>query len=271
MGRAEATPGRRVRNLVRETSRAGLATLLAGEASPAPYVSLVLVALDHDASPLLLLSDLADHTKNLHRDPRAALLFDGTGGWRDPLAGPRASLLGQIQACDDERLKARFLARHPNAAVYAGFTDFHLYRMAVERVHLVAGFGDIHWLDAGAVLFDTAETGALAVAEPDIVAHMNEDHGEAVRAIANEIAGSPGEGLPGEDLPGEDLPGEDLPGEDLPGEDWSMSGIDPEGVDFRSGGGSARVAFETPVHTAAEARRELVRLTKAARAQAAQT
>jgi hypothetical protein len=109
------------------------------------------------------------------------------------------------------------------------------------------------------------------VAEPDIVAHMNEDHGEAVRAIANEIAGSPGEGLPGEDLPGEDLPGEDLPGEDLPGEDWSMSGIDPEGVDFRSGGGSARVAFETPVHTAAEARRELVRLTKAARAQAAQT
>ena len=258
MGRAEATLGRRVRNLVRKTSRAGLATLLADEASPAPYVSLVLVALDHDASPLLLLSDLADHTKNLHRDPRAALLFDGTGGWRDPLAGPRASLLGQIQACDDERLKARFLARHPNAAVYAGFTDFHLYRMAVERVHLVAGFGEIHWLDAGAVLFDTADTGALAVAEPDIVAHMNEDHGEAVRAIANEIAGSPGEALPGEALPGEALPGED----------WSMSGIDPEGVDFRSGGGSARVAFETPVHTAAEARRELVRLTKAARAQA---
>ncbi len=91
----------------------------------------------------------------------------------------------------------------------------------------------------------------LAVAEPDIVAHMNEDHREAVRAIANEIAG--------------------LPGEDLPGEDWSMSGIDPEGVDFRSSGGSARVAFETPVHTAAEARRELVRLTKAARAQATQT
>ncbi len=254
MGRAEETPGRRVRNLMRETSRAGLATLLAGEASPAPYVSLVLVALDHDASPLLLLSDLADHTKNLHRDPRAALLFDGTGGWRDPLAGPRASLLGQIQAWDGERLKARFLARHPNAAVYVGFTDFHLYRMAVERAHLVAGFGEIHWLNAGAVLFDTADTGALAVAEPDIVAHMNEDDGEAVRAIANEIAG---------------LPGEALPGEALPGEDWSMSGIDPEGVDFRSGGGSARVAFETPVHTAAEARRELVRLTKAARAQAA--
>jgi hypothetical protein len=114
----------------------------------------------------------------------------------------------------------------------------------------------------------------LAVAEPDIVAHMNEDHREAVRAIANEIAGLPGENLPGENLPGEDLPGEDLPGEDLPGEDlpgadWSMSGIDPEGVDFRSSGGSARVVFETPVHTAAEARRELVRLTKAARAQAA--
>ncbi len=244
MGRAGETPGQRVRNLVRETPRAGLATLLAGEASPWPYVSLVLVALDHDASPLLLLSNLADHTKNLHQDPRAALLFDGTGGWRDPLAGPRASLLGRIQACNDERLKARFLARHPNAAVYAGFADFHLHRMAVERVHLVAGFGEIHWLDAGAVLFDTTDAGTLAAAEPDIVAHMNADHGAAVRAIAIEIAC-------------------------LPGEDFSMSGIDPEGADFRSGEGSARVVFQTPVNTAEEARRELVRLTQRARAQAA--
>ena len=142
----------------------------------------------------------------------------------------------------------------PNAAVYVGFTDFHLYRMAVERAHLVAGFGEIHWLDAGAVLFDTADAGALAVAEPDIVSHMNEDHGEAVRAIVNEIAGPPRG----------DLSGENLSGEDLSGEDWTMSGIDPEGADFRSDGGSARVVFESPVHTAAEARRELVRLTKAA-------
>lgn len=241
MGRADESPGRRVRDLVRATPRAGLATLLAGGSSPWPYVSLVLVALDHDASPLLLLSDLADHTKNLRGDPRAALLFDGTGGWHDPLAGPRATLLGRVRPCDDARLKARFLARHPNAAVYAGFADFHLYRMAVERAHLVAGFGDIHWLEAGAVLFDAAGAAALAAAEAEIVAHMNADHAEAVQAIAN--AASP-----------------------APAADWAMTGIDPEGGDFRSGDRVARVAFEAAVRTAEAARRELVRLTRAARA-----
>jgi heme oxygenase (biliverdin-IX-beta and delta-forming) len=239
MARADESPGRRVRDLVRQIPRAGLATLLAGDAAPWPYVSLVLVALDHDASPLLLLSDLADHTKNLRRDPRAALLFDGTGGWRDPLAGPRATLLGRIRPCDDARPEARFLARHPDAAVYAGFADFHLYRMAVERAHLVAGFGEIHWLDAAAVLFDTADCTALAAAEPEIVAHMNADHPDAVQAIATKLSpASPGT--------------------------WTMTGIDPEGADFRAGERVARVAFEAPVHAAEAARRELVRLTRAA-------
>lgn len=240
MARADESPGRRVRDLVRQIPRAGLATLLAGEPAPWPYASLVLVALDHDASPLLLLSDLADHTKNLRTDPRAALLFDGTEGWRNPLAGPRAALLGRVRPCDDARLAARFLARHPDAAAYAGFADFHLYRMALERAHLVAGFGEIHWLDAAAVLFDTADSAALAVAEPEIVDHMNADHADAVKAIANERSATAAEA-------------------------WTMTGIDPEGADFRSGQLLARAAFQAPVHTAAAARRELVRLTRAAR------
>lgn len=244
MGSAEETPGRRVRSLLRQTPRAGLASIMAGEGPAWPYVSLVLVAPDHDASPLLLLSDLADHTKNLKSEPRAALLFDGTGGWRDPLAGPRASLLGRIGPCDDARLKARFLARHPSAAVYAEFTDFHLYRMAIERAHLVAGFGEIHWLDADAVLFDTADAADLAVAEPDILAHMNQDHADAVRAIA--ALASEAEAV---------------------ADDWAMTGIDPEGADFRSGESATRVLFETPVRSGEEARRELVRLTRAARGQ----
>jgi putative heme iron utilization protein len=243
MSGAHPSPGGIVRALARETSQAGLATLLAGNDPAWPYVSLVLVASDHDASPLLLLSDLADHTKNLRGDPRAALLIDGTAGWRDTLAGPRASLLGRIEPCEDARLEARFLARHPNAAVYAGFADFHLYRMAVERAHLVAGFGEIHWLEADAVLFDTSRSAALAAAEADILAHMNEDHADAVRAIANSAAAPAAKA-----------------------EDWSMTGIDPEGADFRSANASLRVVFEAPVHDAEGARRELVRLTRAARA-----
>ena len=231
---------------MREIPRAGLATLLAGEPASWPYVSLVLVAADHDASPLLLLSDLADHTKNLKRDPRAGLLFDGTAAWRDALAGPRASVLGRLEPCDDARLAARFLARHPSAERYAGFADFRLYRMAVERAHLVAGFGEIRWLDAADVLFDTRDTAALAAAEPDILAHMNADHADAVQEIAKQ-----------------EIAGQAAPG--AAATDWSMTGIDPEGADFRSDGETLRVAFETTVGDAEAARRELVRLTRASR------
>ena len=138
-----------------EARQATLATALARDDSGRPYASLVLVAPAVDGSPILLLSDLADHSRNLKRDARAALLFDGTAGLDDPLTGPRVSVLGQVRPvpgrADAARLKAIFLARHPGAAVYADFTDFRVYRMAVESAHYVAGFGQIHWLSAAEI------------------------------------------------------------------------------------------------------------------------
>ncbi len=251
----ELEPGPRVRRLVRGAGRAALATTLApngdgdGDGGGArPYVSLVLGATDHDASPILLLSDLADHSKNLKADARAALLFDGTAGRDDPLTGPRASLLGELRVVAEqalaERLKRRFVARHPGAAVYADFKDFRLYRMAVESAHLVAGFGRIHWLKASDVLFDAGACAALAEAEAAIVAHMNQDHGEALGLIAERLLG--------------------LPRPEIGG--WAMTGIDPEGIDLRAGAGLARAEFEVPVHGAEAARTALVRLSQRARA-----
>jgi heme iron utilization protein len=116
------TPAQAARRLLRGLDRAGLATSQQGW----PYASLVLAAVDHDASPLLLLSDLAEHSKNLKRDPRVSLLFDGTAGRDDPLTGPRVTVLGELAAVADPRLVARFTRRHPAAADYAGFADFHL-------------------------------------------------------------------------------------------------------------------------------------------------
>ena len=104
-----------------------------------PYASLVLVAVDHDLSPILLLSDLAEHTKAIAADDRVSLLFDGTHGLDQPLTGPRVTLVGRAARTDDARLARRFLARHPDAEMYAGFKDFHFYRVAVERAHLVGG------------------------------------------------------------------------------------------------------------------------------------
>jgi hypothetical protein len=224
-----------VRRLMRSCDRVVLATSL-GDGGP--YASLVLLALDLDATPLLLLSDLAEHSRNIARDCRISLLVDGTGGLADPLTGPRATLLGRAEVREDDRLLARFIARHPSAAGYATFADFRLYRLAVERAHLVAGFGRIRWMEGPEVLL-TGDHRALAAAEPEIVAHMNEDHGAAVnRIVGREEVGGRGEG-------------------------WRMTGIDPEGADFRRGGEIARSFFAIDVRDAGAARSELARLARA--------
>lgn len=222
------------RRLMRAQDRASLATSREGW----PYVSLVLAALDHDASPLLLLSDLAEHTKNVKREPRASLLFDGTAGLDDPLTGPRVTVLGMLSPADDPRLLARFTARHPSAAAYAGFADFRLYRLAAERAHLVAGFGRIDWVEAVALLAPAEP--ALMAAEADILRHMNADHAETVDLYAQRLLGLAGEG-------------------------WRLTGVDPEGADLRHGGCVARLDFRAPVGDAEGARVELVRLAKLAR------
>ncbi len=244
MTAAETSPGKVVRDLMRRTGKVALATSLSRDDSSWPYASLVLVAVDHDASPLLLISDLADHTRNISADARVALLFDGTGGWQDPLAGPRTTVLGRVEPAASPRLLARYIARHPGAEAYAGFGDFNLYRVAVERAHLVAGFGRIHWIEAAEVLFETTDCEALAGAEPEILEHMNQDHADAVQIIAEQILGLEGPG-------------------------WVLSGVDPEGCDLRRGGAQARAAFDRTIRDAEGARAELVRLTKRARRLAA--
>lgn len=128
------------RTLLSKAPRASLATLTA---SGAPYASLVLTADDGAGAPLLLLSDLAEHTKNLARDPRASLLVESIDQAGDPLAAPRATFLGEAARFDDAAAKSSFVARHPSATAYADFKDFALYRLAILRIHLVAGFGRI--------------------------------------------------------------------------------------------------------------------------------
>jgi hypothetical protein len=221
---------------MRSLDRATLATSQDGW----PYASLVLVAVDQDASPLLLLSDLAEHSKNLKRDSRASLLFDGTAGRDDPLTGPRVTVLGETKPVSDPRLLARFTARHPSAAAYAGFGDFKLYRLEVARGHLVAGFGRIHAITAAALLSPGAP--ALAAAETDILEHMNDDHAEAIGLYASKLAGAGN------------------------GDGWQMTGVDPEGIDLRRGGSVLRLDFPAPVGDAEGARTALVQFARQARA-----
>lgn len=232
---------RAARALLRGLDRAALATALQapGGGVSWPYASLVLVAVDHDLSPILLLSDLAEHAKAIAVESRVSLLFDGTGGLDQPLTGARVTLLGRIERTPDLRLARRFLARHPDAEMYAGFKDFHFYRVAPERAHLVAGFGKIRWLEATELL--PVVTPGLADSEAGIVSHMNEDHADALQLYAQKLLG-------------------------LPGGDWRMIGIDAEGIDLRRAGQVARLPFDVPLADAGEARKKLVALVARARA-----
>ena len=226
------------RRLVRVSNHGALATSLEGH----PYGSLVACACESDASPLLLLSDLAQHTHNLLADPRVSLLFDGTGTYPDRLAGPRLTLLGRAERVDNPLSAARFALRHPASAGYAGFTDFKLYRIAIERGHLVAGFGRISWIKAADLRFPGGSK--LVEAEAGILAHMNSDHADAIALYAKRLLGRQGDG-------------------------WRMTGIDPEGIDLRRpmdlGGEIARLDFAEPVLDPAAARRTLVALAEKAR------
>lgn len=228
------------RRLMRGCDRATLATASVGrdggDGAGWPYPSLVLVAFDHDGSPLLLLSDLADHSRNLKADPRVGLLFDGTAGLAQPLTGARLSVLGRIAPTAEPRHRARFLRRHPDAAFYAGFKDFALYRVTVERAHLVAGFGRIHWLSASELGFPEPPL-ALAEAEPDILAQMND-------ASATLACAPP------------------LPPGAADGTGWSVTGIDPEGCDLRCGGYVARVDFDERIRDPESARLLLTTLVR---------
>jgi hypothetical protein len=236
---ASPPPGETIRRLMREVPRVGLGTLEAG--SGAPYVSLAMVATDPIAAPLLLLSDLADHTRNLKADARVSLLFDGTLGLATPLAGARATVQGRAVLSSSDVERARYVARHPDAEQYLAFRDFNLYRVEVLRAHLVAGFGRIHWVDARDVLLPAEAAAALAAREPDIVAHMNEDHADAVQLYAERLRGREGGG-------------------------WRLTGVDIEGADLRRGGETARLWFDKAVSDAETCRVELVRLVKRARA-----
>jgi hypothetical protein len=125
-------------------ARGSLGSLAERDGRLYPFVSLVLPAQSADGEIILLLSDLSDHAKNLQRDARASLLMDGTLDLKEPLTGPRLTLLGEVQVSPDQQGdKARYLEVHPEAALYAGFGDFKLYRFRILEGLFVAGFGRI--------------------------------------------------------------------------------------------------------------------------------
>jgi putative heme iron utilization protein len=129
--------------------RQGALATLAREPAGYPYGSLVLYALDHLGRPLLLISRLAEHTANLAHDPRASLLVVAPAGGEDPLARARVTLLGRVTPVPEPDLAAartRYLTRLPAAELYLRLPDFAFFRLEVEGVRYVGGFGRMAWI-----------------------------------------------------------------------------------------------------------------------------
>jgi putative heme iron utilization protein len=225
--------------LLRATRAGTLATL--DRHTGHPFASLVNIATDVDGAPLILVSRLSTHTANLEVDPRASVLLAATGKG-DPLAHPRLTVLGEFaRVADEPRLPRRFLARHPKSELYAAFADFSFWKLRVVSAHLNGGFARAADLAASQVLTDLSGAQSLVEAEEGAVAHMNEDHAEAVRLYATKLLNAPNGA-------------------------WKVTGIDPDGIDLSLGDAALRLPFPQRVTGPGELRQVLKELAERARA-----
>lgn len=143
-----------------------------------PYSSTVAYAALDNGDMLLLLSQLAEHTKHVTQDARASFFLHDQLGLADPLAEPRLSLIGKVQTETDDSFRQRFLELHPTAAIYIDFTDFAFYRFRPETLYYIAGFGRMGWADAPA--YHAAEPDPLLAIHTRVIEHMNQDHADAL-------------------------------------------------------------------------------------------
>jgi putative heme iron utilization protein len=239
---ADFDPVRLARSLLRRSRQGALATLMAGSGDP--YCSLVNVASHPDGSPILLISRLAVHTKNLLGDARVSLMLDERAEG-DPLEGARIMLAGRAEQTagpDLDIVRRRYLNAHPSAEAFADFKDFSFFRIQPGGMHLVAGFGRIVDLKPEQFLTDISAASALLEAEQGAVDHMNADHRDAINLYATRLLGADAA-------------------------DWRCTGCDPDGIDLQAGGKSLRLDFPERVAGPGELRRMLVKLAEEARAQ----
>jgi putative heme iron utilization protein len=232
---------RLTRSLLRRSRQGALATLMAGSGDP--YCSLVNVASHADGSPILLISRLALHTRNILADFRVSLMLDERAAG-DPLEGARIMLAGRAEEATGEAagtLRRRYLNAHPSAEAFVDFKDFSFFRIVPSAAHLVAGFGRIIDLQPVQFLTEIDDASELLEAEQGAVEHMNEDHREAMNLYATKLLGAESA-------------------------DWACTGCDPDGMDMQAGAVVLRLDFPERVTSGMALRKMLVRLAGEARA-----
>lgn len=217
-----------------------------------PYNTFVMVAFDYDASPLLILSDLSEHTKNINKNNFVSLLlyeeqkftkffpvfenkFD-KNIYEDPMSRPRLTIIGKIDVFRNPNAKRRFLYRHPASKLYANFNDMNLYRIKIVSAHLTAGFAKVKWFEHNDLKCNSSSD--FEKNELEILTHMNEHHSQSIKLYMKKFFNKNGK--------------------------WEIVGIDPEGFDLRFKSNVLRYNFENTLKSSNELRKIFVKLHKTA-------
>lgn len=229
------------RQFLRST-RSGILSTYSAKFEGYPFGSVTPFVLDHDCQPVILISNIAEHTKNITVNPKVSLLvFAGT---EDLQANARLTLLGEAIRINKEEahLRARYLRYIPHAASYFDMHDFAFYRIRIAQVRYIAGFGKMSWFSGKDM---DAPVNQLAEVETSIIEHMNTDHMDSLIAYCRHFHG-------------------------FDAQDAEMLGIDCDGFDVKAENSAGnpqilRFQFEEPISDAATARTALVAMSKIAR------
>ncbi len=224
--------------------KVGSLATMAKTAPGFPFLSVAPFAATDDGQPLFLFSSLAQHTRNLAADPKASFLVSQPGADGTALSGQRATMVGEATILDEptDSLRERYLDTHPDSVGWIDFGDFAFYQLNVERVYYVGGFGTMGWIASADYLTATADP--LTHSAAMIIAHMNEDHADALILYARAYCG-------------------------FAAKQATMTGVDRLGFDVLAfdteGSRQLRIPFRDEVRTPTDARKALVAMVQHAR------
>lgn len=199
-----------------------------------PFGSITPYAINYDGEPILLISEIAQHTRNIKNDNRVSLTAFERGA-ADPQAAGRLTWIGDAEkiAASDSEPRRRYLRYFPSSESYFDTHDFSFYVIRLRRARFIGGFGQIYWVEPPEMLLKNP----FRETERGIIEHMNADHREALLHYANGLKG-------------------------LGAKEVTMTGIDAEGFDMLADGRRLRIDFDSPISTSEEARAALVRLAR---------
>ena len=243
----ELKKGEAARKLM-ESERHGVLCTISREIAGWPFGSIAPYAISDSGDPILLISGIAEHTRNLRADSRSSLLIADSAAGEDPQAAARITLIGhcrEVEARDLDAVQGRYFERFPKSRVYLDVHDFSFFAIRIERARFIGGFGAIHWLDPAEIFPQRGVADPLAPFAADICNHMNTDHPEALvlycKAFAHRETNTA-----------------------------RMTGVDSDGFNLEipagNGGETVRIPFPHPVVTPEDARHTMIDMLRLARA-----